>query len=200
MIGFIYKTTNMINGRSYIGMCSSPKRFNTYLGSGTVLKQAIEKYGHENFKREILEECDTEEQLRVSEAKWIEHYDAVNSDEFYNLSEGGRGGKTANYRKMGSIVKKTWNSYTPEEKKARLSTFWYDKSGSKNPTAVPVRIVDGKGTHTLDYLKAYLEIRPDMPYSTLKGLYTNFKKPGYKLRSDSKYVDIKSIENLNVAS
>lgn len=45
MIGFIYKTTNTINGKSYIGLCSSAKRFENYLGSGVLLKQAIKKYG-----------------------------------------------------------------------------------------------------------------------------------------------------------
>ena len=49
MFGFIYKTTNKVNGKAYIGMCSSQSRFSKYLGSGVLLKQAIEKYGVENY-------------------------------------------------------------------------------------------------------------------------------------------------------
>jgi len=138
MIGFIYKTTNKINGKSYIGMCSSEKRFDTYLGSGKLLKQAITKYGKENFEREVLTECDTDNELRQAEAKWINHYDAINNPNFYNLMEGGRGGHTGFHEDtdMSSVVKQHWSKYTEQEKKERLSntTFGkYDKSSSNNP-------------------------------------------------------------------
>lgn len=135
--GFIYKTTNKINGKSYIGMCSSPRRFKNYLGSGVLLKQAIDKYGSENFEREILEWCENDNELRESEDKWIKEYDAVNSDIFYNLCEGGRGGNTGfnmSGEELSTRIKKTWDSYTPEEKKSRIGNFGrYDKSGKNNP-------------------------------------------------------------------
>jgi hypothetical protein len=51
-ISIIYCTTNKINGKKYIG--SHNKRKLNYLGSGTDLKQAIKKYGKENFTRQIL--------------------------------------------------------------------------------------------------------------------------------------------------
>lgn len=134
MFGFIYKTTNKANGKAYIGMCSSKSRFKDYLGSGILLRQAIEKYGRENFNREVLEECDNDEQLRIAEEKWINHFDAVNSSNFYNLCEGGRGGDTGFNINMSSVVKNTWDSYTEEQKKERLKNFGkYDKSGKNNP-------------------------------------------------------------------
>ena len=117
--GFVYLTINKVNNRAYVGMCSS-KKSNAYIGSGTLLKIAIKKYGKENFSRTILESCATEQELREAEKRWIEKFDAVNSEQFYNLSEGGRGGKTANYRKMSSIVKATWDAMTAEERKARM--------------------------------------------------------------------------------
>ena len=45
----IYKTTNLINGKIYIGMSKNKKE--NYLGSGIYLKYAIDKYGKENFKK-----------------------------------------------------------------------------------------------------------------------------------------------------
>ena len=50
----IYKTTNLINGKIYVGMHSTDNLNDGYLGSGWILKQAIKKYGKENFKGEVL--------------------------------------------------------------------------------------------------------------------------------------------------
>ena len=133
--GFIYKTTNKINGKSYIGMCSCKARFKSYLGSGKLLSKAIEKYGKENFDREILEWCKDDDSLREAESKWIEKFDAINSNRFYNLHEGGRGGDTGFNVSMSDVVKSVWDNYTPEEKKSRIGNFGrnYDKSGKNNP-------------------------------------------------------------------
>lgn len=132
--GFIYKTTNTINGKGYIGMCSSPSRFNTYLGSGKLLTHAIEKYGKDKFTRDILEWCDTDEQLRMAEAKWIEHYNAVESNEFYNLHDGGRGGDTGFHVSMSEVVKSTWDKYTEEQRKARGNATSAGKKGKGTST------------------------------------------------------------------
>lgn len=92
--GFIYITTNKINGKKYIGQKKYNKNWTTYLGSGIVLKNAINKYGIENFEREIIEECDSKKELDDREIYWIKFYDAVNSDIFYNIACGGDGGNT----------------------------------------------------------------------------------------------------------
>lgn len=90
MEGYIYITTNLINGKQYIGRKSSEKFLGTnYLGSGVHLKNAINKYGEENFKVEILEEVDSKDNLIEREMYWINEYNAVNSNKFYNHSPGG---------------------------------------------------------------------------------------------------------------
>jgi group I intron endonuclease len=86
----IYKTTNLINGKFYIGKDkhSDPK----YIGSGKILKQAIKKYGIDNFVKEIIEECYNEQQWLEREIYWIDYYNAIN--EGYNIALGGNGGDT----------------------------------------------------------------------------------------------------------
>lgn len=93
--GFIYITTNNINGMKYIGQKSySQKNWREYLGSGIHLKRAIKKYGKDNFTKEIIEECISKEELDDREQYWILYYDAVNNKSFYNIASGGDGGNT----------------------------------------------------------------------------------------------------------
>ena len=54
MLHFIYKTTNLSNGKFYYGVHSSKTLDDKYLGSGSVLNAAIRKHGRDNFKREII--------------------------------------------------------------------------------------------------------------------------------------------------
>ena len=86
----IYKTTNLINNKFYVGkdVHDNPN----YLGSGLALNRAIEKYGKENFRKEVLERCDTLEQLACQEIHWIEKLNAIT--EGYNIANGGNGGNT----------------------------------------------------------------------------------------------------------
>ena len=86
----IYKTLNTVNGKYYIGM--DTKNDPKYLGSGTILKKAIKKYGKESFKKIVLEYCNTIEQLRKQEKYWIEIYNACTDRGSYNISTGGTGG------------------------------------------------------------------------------------------------------------
>ena len=54
-IGYIYKTSNLINNKIYIGKRQKSKFDKYYLGSGKKLKSAIQHYGKENFKCEVIQ-------------------------------------------------------------------------------------------------------------------------------------------------
>ena len=86
----IYKTVNAINGKFYIGQDSNNNP--EYLGSGTLLKRAIEKYGKENFIKEIVEVCSTKTELNEREKYWIKETKAQEIG--YNIADGGWGGNT----------------------------------------------------------------------------------------------------------
>lgn len=91
MYGYIYLTTNLINNKKYIGQHRSEKFDLKYFGSGILLKEALSKYGKENFRIELLKECISEDDLNNSEIYYINLFDAVNSDNFYNIANGGDG-------------------------------------------------------------------------------------------------------------
>lgn len=83
---YLYKVTNTVNGKVYIGMTCRPKtRFKEHLGKNstcTKLKHAIQKYGKENFEFTIL--CiGSEEYILDLEEKAIIAYDSI--DNGYNL-------------------------------------------------------------------------------------------------------------------
>ena len=93
--GFIYLTTNIINGKIYIGqkVYSNPNVDNpvpSYIGSGTKIKNAITKYGKHNFTRKILCWCTNQKALDECEKFFIKYYDSMNKDIGYNLCEGGQ--------------------------------------------------------------------------------------------------------------
>jgi len=89
-MGMIYITTNKINNRKYIGVDTKGNPY--YFGSGTAIRLAIKKYGTENFTKEIIEMSDDKEYLFEREKYWINYYNAVSSKDYYNISEGGKGG------------------------------------------------------------------------------------------------------------
>ena len=91
MYYFIYKTTNKINGKYYIGMNKTKNIDDGYLGSGKYFRDALKKYGEENFEREILEYCNSDEEMHNAEARYITE-DIVNDKNSYNLKLGGEGG------------------------------------------------------------------------------------------------------------
>lgn len=87
---FVYKTTNLINGKWYIGKHSTSNLDDGYLGSSKHLKSAIKLYGKENFQREILVFCDSEQDAYIKEAELVT-MEVVNDPNSYNKMPGGEG-------------------------------------------------------------------------------------------------------------
>lgn len=89
---FIYKTTNTINGKYYIGAHSVIKggKDDNYIGSGIALKAAIKKYGKNVFIREIVCYCSTLEEMYEKEEEIIEQH--LGNTLCYNMKPGGKGG------------------------------------------------------------------------------------------------------------
>lgn|SRR5574343_51289 len=85
---YLYKTTNLINGKIYIGVHSTNNLNDGYLGSGSALTKAFKKYGKENFKKEILEWFDWRCEAFNREAE-IVNKEFVKRNDVYNSMIGG---------------------------------------------------------------------------------------------------------------
>ena len=91
MYGYIYKVTNKINSKIYIGQKKSSTFLNEeYLGSGSLIRGAIIKYGKENFSCELLKECCSQFELDMYEEHFIKKYNSTSREIGYNTSLGGR--------------------------------------------------------------------------------------------------------------
>lgn len=140
----VYKITNTVNGRFYIGKHKTKNLNDGYMGSGKLLKQAIDKYGKDNFIKEILFVFDNEDDMNKKEKELV-----ILSEESYNLCEGGNGGfdyinrsdiakfkgkkHTDVTKKILSEQRKGRTHYVPTlEYKARMSQIMKEKH-AKNP-------------------------------------------------------------------
>lgn len=101
VLGIIYKITNKVNNKVYIGQTIRPmqERFNRHMYDALknpnptiYFQRAIKKYGKENFYIEQIDSAETKEELDVKEKYWIEKYDSINNG--YNTAIGGEGGNT----------------------------------------------------------------------------------------------------------
>jgi len=88
---YLYKITNIINNRVYIGVHKTDNVDDGYMGSGKLIKLAIQKHGLENFKKEILEVHNNEKDAYLAESKVVTE-NFILKENAYNLRPGGRGG------------------------------------------------------------------------------------------------------------
>lgn len=126
---YIYLITNNINGKIYIGKHSTNNLDDDYMGSGILIKKAIQKYGIENFTKEYLAFCDTEEKLNWLEKFYIKKYNA--REVGYNLTDGGDG-------RLGFIMseetkEKLKNPKSEEHKQKISETLKGKMTGENNP-------------------------------------------------------------------
>ena len=122
MFHYVYEITNKINGKKYIGKHSTNNLNDKYMGSGAAISEAIKKYGIENFSKNILHLCDSEEEAFKFELLEIEKVEATKNSLYYNIASGGKGGVASLWNdlehreNMSLKTKKQWQDESFKEK------------------------------------------------------------------------------------
>ena len=148
MCGYIYDTTNLINGKKYIGKHKSKEFDKNYYGSGTSLKKALEKYGKENFSIKIIEEISNDKDykyLSERERSWIEATNAVKSDKYYNNSYGGENEGWFGVNKMFKDCPEKWNKTVENSIKGRIGHKVSEETKLKISNKLKGRVSPMKG-------------------------------------------------------
>lgn len=120
-IGYVYLTTNKINGKIYVGQKQREKFIPYYLGTGKAILRAIKKYGKENFTVEPLYWAVTNEDLNDNETWFIAYFNSRVDGVGYNISLGGNAfmqgiEQTEEHRKHNSEAHKGQVSYNKGKK------------------------------------------------------------------------------------
>lgn len=197
MYGYIYKTTNILNGKIYIGKRKGNFDKN-YLGSGKYLLNAVNRYGKCNFKVEIIEECENLEHQNNREIYWISYYRNKGFN-MYNIANGGDGGNIYEYlskdkaeevkRKISECNKsgKCGNKgkYLSDEHRRKIS------NSSKGKNLTPEHIQHLKESHKGQ--KAWNKgLTKDDPR------VAKYYRTGYKLSEETKKKISISMKNANI--
>ena len=136
MYGYIYITTNLINGKQYIGQKKSSEFLgNKYLGSGKILKCAIAKYGESNFSTELICECKSKQELDEKEEHYIEKYNAQKDEHFYNIRRGGDrgpGGPMFQGHKHTKETKERMSKQRKGKNNANYGNHWHQSDELKH--------------------------------------------------------------------
>lgn len=154
MYGYIYLTTNIVNGKFYIGKRVKREFDKQYIGSGVHLKSAISKYGRDKFTCIIIDTAQSKEELNNKERFYIEATEAKKYG--YNIASGGDGGFTVRHKwsnsdkhKISESLKQTYKDAKSTGKQiCRMGKVTSDETKSKIRTRLKSYYTSHKGPFT----------------------------------------------------
>lgn len=174
----IYKITNIKDGKVYIGQTTVnfEYRINKHLfelknniHKNTHLQNAWNKYGEENFKFEVLQECGLEE-IDELERFWIALYDSTNRNYGYNFENGGNKNKRIHKETLKKLSEKSKRNWRDPQYLKKMKIRSDKMKGSNNPLAVKIICInDGKVFDSMMDAANYYQISNKSICSVCKG-------------------------------
>lgn len=117
----VYQVENLVNGRLYIGVHKTEDPDDGYMGSGKLIRLALENQGIENFRKKVLLITESKDEAFALEKELVTT-DRIESGELYNLKEGGEGGWDHISFEMRSSTKSRDNKEASKETKSLRSS------------------------------------------------------------------------------
>lgn len=180
----IYKLTNVVNGKVYIGQTSISlrKRLLKHISDARqdtkvkkhYLQKAIYKHGCDNFKIEILETCN-KERLDEREIYWIKHFNSTCPELGYNCTHGGQGNRNA--REISDKTKKLISEANKQKWADPNYRQRQKRSRSNNQRRIKITQLD----LSYNFIKTW---------NSKKEVFENFNTQIYKLTNDQKTIRI----------
>jgi len=180
MYGYIYKTTNLVDGKIYIGQKKSSIFLGQkYLGSGKNVRRAIKKYGKHNFKVELIEEIENVSLMDEREIYWVSYYKSTDKSIGYNISEGGKVNRTmvgennpfyGKHHAQETLLKNSlyhkgrpaWNKGLTKETDERVAKYAESNSKKKHKRGVYLWVVNittnSQAFINIDNLEEYYQL------------------------------------------
>lgn len=158
----IYKTTNNVNGKFYVGVHKTNNLNDNYLGSGIAIKAAIKIHGRKNFSREILYVFKTSKEAYDKEREIVDQH-FLSRDDVYNLTEGG----------IPSIDSLNDNRIYEKTRHTQANRIWINDTISNSLHLKELPIPDG-------WIKGKIQRKPIMTAEQLhiKGLKISISNKG----------------------
>lgn len=156
----VYQTTNLLNGKIYIGQHQTDNLNDGYIGSGVELNLDIEKFGRDNFKREILFDFDSFEEMDNKERELVNE-DFVARPDTYNLCFGGRDirgnitflGKHHTEETRRKISEAKYKNPQVGDANGMFNRHWY-----YNPTTLEQKPFF-EGEQPLGWIRGYIQVQ-----------------------------------------
>lgn len=180
--GFIYLTTNNLNGKIYIGQKKFCFDYKKYLGSGIYFKNSLKKYGKSNFSRIILRYCKTLEETNYFECFYIKMFCSQDLSIGYNIDIGGDS-KVKTQEIKDKISKTLTGRIRPIEEieKARLSNLANNRKLSKEHKNIISKKMLGNMNRVQPYKLTNIHTKEELLFNTAKSCYTflNLDDPNF---------------------
>jgi group I intron endonuclease len=198
----VYKITNKITGKVYIGITNQGAgaryRHHWYearIGEPAPIHRSMAKYGEENFTLEIIDFADTYEELKEKEKYWIKQYDSVNRDKGYNLTEGGNGtfGRMHSEETKNKIRQKAIGRKASEETKKKMSDSQKKYKEAHRAHADVIRLLNQKAVVVYDLDGNKLE-----EFETTKQCATKYKVSSTMIKTYCRSEQPKVAKKFNV--
>ena len=198
----VYKITNKITGKVYIGITNQGAgaryRHHWYearIGEPAPIHRSMAKYGEENFTLEIIDFADTYEELKEKEKYWIKQYDSVNRDKGYNLTEGvdGTFGRMHSEETKNKIRQKAIGRKASEETKKKMSDSQKKYKEAHRAHADVIRLLNQKAVVVYDLDGNKLE-----EFETTKQCATKYKVSSTMIKTYCRSEQPKVAKKFNV--